>query len=67
MNHLNCCVAKVAAAAFVAVIAFALAPTLIDTDASRVSAADDVAAHSWLADAFPTGQATFARSAGHGS
>gem|GEM_PF-3616735 len=70
MNQLHCSFAKAATAfmavLIVAVVAFALAPTVIGADASRVATSDDGATNSWVADAFPTGQATFARSDGHG-
>ena len=67
MNQCNGSFGKAAAAVLLAVAGFTLASTTIDPTASRATDADGVAAHSWLAAAFPTGQATLARSGVHGS
>jgi hypothetical protein len=64
MNPSNCSFAKAAAAVLVAIVAVAVAPTVIDADVPHGVASGADATHSWLATAFPTGQATFARSAG---
>ena len=46
-------------AAALLVLAMALGPTTIGSTAPREATA--VSAHSWVSDAFPTGQAGFAR------